>query len=50
MPEAGIPESFRVLQKELQALGINVKMMENGHEVDMKKEEAKERAELVVEE
>jgi DNA-directed RNA polymerase subunit beta len=27
IPEGGVPESFRVLVKELQALGISVKLM-----------------------
>ncbi|MEG1065964.1 MAG: DNA-directed RNA polymerase subunit beta [Erysipelotrichaceae bacterium] len=36
LPEAGIPESFRVLKHELQALAIDVKMMdEDGNEVDL---------------
>jgi DNA-directed RNA polymerase subunit beta len=30
LPEPGIPESFNVLVKELQALGIYVKMGANG--------------------
>jgi len=43
IPEPGIPESFRVLQHELQALAIDVKMLdENGTEVDMKKIEQEE--------
>ena len=43
LPEPGIPESFRVLQHELQALAIDIKMLdENGQEVDMKKVEADE--------
>ncbi len=38
IPEPGMPESFRVLKHELQALAIDVKMLdENGNEVDMKK-------------
>ncbi len=38
IPEPGIPESFRVLVHELQALAIDVKMIDNdGVEVDMKK-------------
>ena len=37
IPDPGIPESFRVLQKELQALAIDVKILDNnGQEVDMK--------------
>ena len=38
IPEPGIPESFRVLKHELQALAIDVKMLdENGHEVSLEK-------------
>ena len=38
IPEPGIPESFRVLLHELQALAIDVKMLDDeGNEVDMKK-------------
>ena len=37
IPQPGMPESFRVLQKELQALAIDVKLLaENGEELDMK--------------
>lgn len=37
IPVPGIPESFRVLQKELQSLAIDVKMLdENREEIDMK--------------
>ncbi|MEG0330301.1 MAG: DNA-directed RNA polymerase subunit beta [Longicatena sp.] len=40
IPEPGIPESFRVLKHELQALAIDVKMLdEDGNEVDINKEE-----------
>ena len=50
IPEPGIPESFRVLKHELQALAIDVKLLdEEGNEVDLKKgdeEEAKTRATL----
>ncbi len=43
IPAPGIPESFRVLKHELQALAIDVKMLdENGEEVDINKEEEKE--------
>jgi len=39
IPEPGIPESFRVLQKELQALAIDVKMLDEHHEeIDMKEQ------------
>lgn len=38
IPEAGIPESFRVLKHELQALAIDVKMLDElGNEVDLMK-------------
>lgn len=50
LPDAGIPESFRVLTHELQALAIDVKMLDpQGDEVDMKKmaqEELKEETKL----
>ncbi len=43
LPEPGIPESFRVLKHEFQALGIDVRMLdENGSEVDIKKMEQEE--------
>ena len=43
MPEAGIPESFRVLVHELQALAIDVRMMDDaGNEVDLKQMEQEE--------
>ena len=36
IPEPGIPESFKVLLKELQSLGLDVKVLrDNGEEVDM---------------
>lgn len=36
IPEPGIPESFRVLQKELQSLAIDVRMLDENHsEIDM---------------
>lgn len=38
IPDPGIPESFRVLKHELQALAIDVKLLdEEGNEVDLKK-------------
>ncbi len=38
IPDPGIPESFRVLKHELQALAIDVKLLdEEGQEVDLKK-------------
>ncbi|NDI36982.1 DNA-directed RNA polymerase subunit beta [Chengkuizengella sediminis] len=37
VPEPGIPESFKVLIKELQSLGMDVKMLtENEEEIDLK--------------
>ena len=37
MPDPGIPESFRVMVHELQALALNVKMLDNeGNEMDLK--------------
>ncbi|MCI8453551.1 MAG: DNA-directed RNA polymerase subunit beta [Lachnospiraceae bacterium] len=36
IPEAGIPESFKVLLKELQSLGLDVRVLrDNGEEVEM---------------
>ena len=47
IPTPGIPESFRVLKHELQALALDVKLLnEDGVEVDMKKMEQEEIAEL----
>ena len=50
LPEPGIPESFRVLVHELQALAIDVRMMDDdGHEMDLKQieqEELKEETDL----
>ena len=52
--QAGIPESFRVLVKEFQALGLNIAMInEDGKEVDVKtleEEEEKEASPLSIEE
>lgn len=42
-----MPESFRVLQKELQALGVDVKMYESDVEVNLQEAEKAERKELV---
>ena len=43
MPEAGIPESFHVLVHELQALAIDVRMMDDaGNEMDLKQMEQEE--------
>ena len=37
IPDAGIPESFKVLLKELQALGLDVRVLdENREEVELK--------------
>ena len=52
--QAGVPESFRVLVKEFQALGLNIAMInEDGKEVDVKtleEEEEKEASPLSIEE
>ena len=52
--QAGVPESFRVLVKEFQALGLNIAMItEDGKEVDVKtleEEEDKEATPLSIEE
>jgi DNA-directed RNA polymerase subunit beta len=43
IPEPGVPESFRVLKHELNALGIDVKLLdEDKQEVDMKKIETED--------
>lgn len=40
IPEPGVPESFRVLMHELQALAIDVRLLdEEGQEVDLTKED-----------
>ena len=37
VPKPGVPESFRVLIKELQSLGLDIKILdENNEEIDMK--------------
>lgn len=47
IPKPGIPESFRVLTHELQALGLDFKLLDdNNTEVDMKKMEGEEIKEL----
>lgn len=44
MPEPGIPESFRVLTKELQALALDVRLLDDeGNEIDERKIEDEER-------
>ena len=52
--QAGVPESFRVLVKEFQALGLNIAMItDDGKEVDVKtleEEEDKEASPLSIEE
>ncbi|MBR2686159.1 MAG: DNA-directed RNA polymerase subunit beta [Erysipelotrichaceae bacterium] len=43
IPEPGVPESFRVLKHELQALALDVRLYdEEGNEIDMKKMEQEE--------
>jgi DNA-directed RNA polymerase subunit beta len=43
MPEPGIPESFRVMVHELQALALDVRMMDDdGNEMDLKQMEQQE--------
>jgi DNA-directed RNA polymerase subunit beta len=36
IPEPGIPESFKVLIKEMQSLCLNVEMLSAGEEVELK--------------
>ena len=36
IPEAGVPESFKVLLKELQSLGLDVSVLNDGKEVEIK--------------
>jgi DNA-directed RNA polymerase subunit beta len=49
IPEPGVPESFRVLKHELQALAIDVKLLdEMGSEIDMKKIEAEDLTQMAV--
>ena len=44
LPEPGLPESFRVLKKELQALALDIKMLDDeGNEIDERKIEDEER-------
>ena len=44
LPEPGLPESFRVLKKELQALALDIRMLDkDGHEIDERKIEDEER-------
>ena len=39
VPKPGIPESFKVLVKELQALGLDIKVLdENQEEIDLKQD------------
>ena len=44
LPEPGLPEAFRVLKKELQALALDVRLLDDdGNEIDMRKIEEEER-------
>ncbi len=44
LPEPGVPESFRVLKKELQALALDVRLLDDeGNELDERKIEDEER-------
>lgn len=44
MPEPGLPESFRVLKKELQALALDIRLLdENNQEIDERNIEDEER-------
>ncbi|MEF9852875.1 MAG: DNA-directed RNA polymerase subunit beta [Hydrogenoanaerobacterium sp.] len=37
IPQSGIPESFKVLMKEIQSLGLDIKVLDkNGEEIDLK--------------
>ncbi|WP_175614702.1 DNA-directed RNA polymerase subunit beta [Piscibacillus halophilus] len=46
LPEPGVPESFRVLIKELQSLGMDVKMLTSDrHEIDMRDLEDEDQSE-----
>ena len=36
IPEPGIPESFKVLVKEMQSLALNVEMLSAGEEVELR--------------
>ena len=38
IPEPGIPESFKVLVKELQSLGLDVRLYDNDKELELKEE------------
>ncbi len=51
LPEPGLPEAFRVLKKELQALSLDIRLLdENDQEIDMKKiEEEEQRFPLTIE-
>ena len=43
LPEPGLPESFRVLKKEIQALALDIRLLdENDNEVDMRNIEEEE--------
>ena len=36
IPEPGVPESFKVLLKELQSLGLDVRVLHNNEEVEIR--------------
>ena len=38
IPQPGIPESFKVLVKELQSLGLDVRLYDDGNELELKEE------------
>ncbi len=48
IPEPGVPESFKVLIKELQSLGMDVKVLGEEQEVEIKEGDEDEPAELEV--
>ncbi len=51
IPDPGTPESFRVLKHELQALALDIKLLdENDDEIDLSKAEEAKKDDLVVEE
>ena len=38
IPEPGVPESFKVLVKELQALGLDIRLYDNDNELELKED------------
>ena len=38
IPEPGVPESFKVLVKELQALGLDIRLYDNDKELELKED------------